>query len=65
MSNAGVQNRIFFLDLQGADWNWILTTNFNRCYLVGQAMAVRMKERGPRQDHQRLLEGRRISGTAL
>lgn len=46
VSNAGVQKRIFFLDLQEADWDWIVDTNLKGCYLVGQAVAARMKERG-------------------
>ena len=46
VSNAGVQKRIFFLDLQETDWDWIVDTNLKGCYLVGQAVAARMKERG-------------------
>ena len=46
VSNAGVQKRIFFLDLPEADWDWIVDTNLKGCYLVGQAVAARMKERG-------------------
>jgi 3-oxoacyl-[acyl-carrier protein] reductase len=45
VSNAGVQKRIFFLDFQEEDWDWILDTNLKGCYLVGQAVARRMKER--------------------
>jgi NAD(P)-dependent dehydrogenase (short-subunit alcohol dehydrogenase family) len=44
--NAGVQKRIFFLDLQENDWDWIVDTNLKGCFLVGQAVAARMKERG-------------------
>jgi NAD(P)-dependent dehydrogenase (short-subunit alcohol dehydrogenase family) len=44
--NAGVQKRIFFLDLQENDWDWIVDTNLKGCYLVGQAVAARMKEQG-------------------
>ena len=46
VSNAGVQKRVFFLDLQETDWDWILDTNLKGCFLVGQAVAARMKERG-------------------
>ena len=46
ISNAGVQKRVFFLDLEEADWDWIVDTNLKGCYLVGQAVAARMKERG-------------------
>jgi NAD(P)-dependent dehydrogenase (short-subunit alcohol dehydrogenase family) len=45
VSNAGVQKRIFFLDLPEADWDWIVDTNLKGCYLVGQTVARRMKER--------------------
>lgn len=45
VNNAGVQKRIFFLDLQESDWDWIVDTNLKGCYLVGQAVAARMKER--------------------
>jgi len=44
--NAGVQKRVFFLDLQEGEWDWIVDTNLKGCFLVGQAVAVRMKERG-------------------
>ena len=46
VSNAGVQKRIFFLDLAEEDWDWIVDTNLKGCYLVGQAVAARMKTRG-------------------
>jgi NAD(P)-dependent dehydrogenase (short-subunit alcohol dehydrogenase family) len=46
VSNAGVQKRIFFLDLAEEDWDWIVDTNLKGCYLVGQAVAARMKARG-------------------
>lgn len=46
VSNAGVQKRIFFLDLEEADWDWIVDTNLKGCFLVGQAVAARMKGRG-------------------
>ncbi len=46
VSNAGVQKRVFFLDFEERDWDWIITTNLKACYLVGQAVARRMKDRG-------------------
>ena len=46
VSNAGVQKRVFFLDLAEEDWDWIVDTNLKGCYLVGQAVAARMKTRG-------------------
>ena len=46
VSNAGVQKRIFFLDLAEEDWDWIVDTNLKGCYLVGRAVAARMKARG-------------------
>jgi NAD(P)-dependent dehydrogenase (short-subunit alcohol dehydrogenase family) len=46
VSNAGVQKRIFLLDLQEEDWDWIVGTNLKGCFLVGQAVAARMKARG-------------------
>lgn len=45
VNNAGVQKRVFFLDLEENDWDWILGVNLKGCYLVGQAVAARMKER--------------------
>ncbi len=46
VSNAGVQKRIFFVDFEEGDWDWIINTNLKACFLVGQAVARRMKERG-------------------
>ncbi len=46
VSNAGVQKRVFFLDFEERDWDWIIQTNLKACYLVGQAAARRMKDRG-------------------
>jgi 3-oxoacyl-[acyl-carrier protein] reductase len=43
--NAGVQKRVEFLDLAAADWDWILRTNLTGPFLVGQAVARRMKTR--------------------
>lgn len=43
--NAGVQKRIEFLELPEADWEWILRTNVTGPFLVGQAVARRMKPR--------------------
>ncbi len=45
VSNAGVVKRVPFLDMEESDWTWILRTNLTSCYLVGQAVARRMKER--------------------
>ena len=46
VNNAGVQKRVYFLDLEEADWDWILGVNLKGYFLVGQAVAVRMKARG-------------------
>lgn len=43
---AGVQKRVLFLDLQEDEWDWMLDTNLKGCFLVGQAVAERMKGRG-------------------
>jgi 3-oxoacyl-[acyl-carrier protein] reductase len=45
VNNAGVQKRVFFLDLQEKDWDWMLGVNLKGYYLVGQAVAARMKAR--------------------
>jgi len=46
VNNAGILKRVFFLDLEERDWDAILDVNLKGCYLVGQAVAVRMKPRG-------------------
>lgn len=46
VNNAGVQKRIYFLDLEEVDWDWILGVNLKGCYLVGKAVAARMKDHG-------------------
>jgi len=46
VNNAGVQRRVFFLDLEEADWDWMLGVNLKGYFLVGQAAAARMKPRG-------------------
>ncbi len=46
VNNAGVQRRVFFLDLEEADWSWMLDVNLKGYFLVGQAAARKMKERG-------------------
>jgi NAD(P)-dependent dehydrogenase (short-subunit alcohol dehydrogenase family) len=46
VNNAGVQKRVFFLDLAEEDWDWMLGVNLKGCFLVGQAVATRMKARG-------------------
>jgi 3-oxoacyl-[acyl-carrier protein] reductase len=46
VNNAGVQKRVLFVDLDEADWDWMLGVNLKGYYLVGQAVAARMKARG-------------------
>jgi NAD(P)-dependent dehydrogenase (short-subunit alcohol dehydrogenase family) len=46
VNNAGVQKRVYFLDLEEADWDWMLGVNLKGYFLVGQAVATRMKARG-------------------
>ncbi len=46
VNNAGVQKRVYFLDLEEADWDWMLGVNLKGYFLVGQAVATRMKLRG-------------------
>jgi len=46
VNNAGVQKRVYFLDLAEEDWDWMLDVNLKGCFLVGQAVAARMKARG-------------------
>ncbi len=46
VNNAGVQKRVYFLDLEEADWDWMLGVNLKGYFLVGQAVAARMKPRG-------------------
>jgi len=46
VNNAGILKRVFFLDLEERDWDAILDVNLKGCYLVGQAVAARMKPRG-------------------
>jgi NAD(P)-dependent dehydrogenase (short-subunit alcohol dehydrogenase family) len=46
VNNAGVQKRVYFLDLEEADWDWMLSVNLKGYFLVGQAVAVGMKSRG-------------------
>jgi 3-oxoacyl-[acyl-carrier protein] reductase len=45
VNNAGVQKRVFFVDLEEKDWDWMLGVNLKGYYLVGQAVANRMKVR--------------------
>jgi 3-oxoacyl-[acyl-carrier protein] reductase len=45
VNNAGVQKRVYFLDLEENDWDWMLGVNLKGYYLVGQAVAARMKAR--------------------
>jgi NAD(P)-dependent dehydrogenase (short-subunit alcohol dehydrogenase family) len=46
VNNAGVQKRVFFLDLAEEDWDWMLGVNLKGYFLVGQAVAAGMKPRG-------------------
>ena len=46
VNNAGVQKRVYFLDLGEEDWDWMLGVNLKGYFLVGQAVAIRMKARG-------------------
>lgn len=46
VANAGVQRRVFFLELEEGDWDWIVGTNLKGCFLVGQAVARTMRGRG-------------------
>jgi len=46
VNNAGVQKRVYFLDLEEADWDWMLGVNLKGYFLVGQAVSARMKVRG-------------------
>jgi len=46
VNNAGVQKRVYFLDLEEADWDWMLGVNLKGYFLVGQAVAAGMKARG-------------------
>ena len=45
VNNAGVQKRVFFLELAEKDWDRILGVNLKGSFLVGQAVAARMKVR--------------------
>jgi len=46
VNNAGILKRVPFLDLEERDWDAIIDVNLKGCYLVGQAVAARMKARG-------------------
>lgn len=46
INNAGVQKRVSFLELEEADWDWMQGVNLKGYFLVGQAVARRMKGRG-------------------
>lgn len=46
VNNAGVQKRVFFLDLAEEDWDWMLGVNLKGYFLVGQTVAAGMKPRG-------------------
>src|SRR5215510_13874784 len=46
VNNAGVLKRTPFLEIAEAEWDWILDTNLKGYFLVGQAVARHMVERG-------------------
>jgi gluconate 5-dehydrogenase len=46
VNNAGMQKRALFTDFAFEDWNTLLATNVTSAFLVGQAVARRMKSRG-------------------
>ena len=46
VNNAGVLKRTPFLELDEAEWDWVLDTNLKGYFLVGQAAARRMAARG-------------------
>jgi NAD(P)-dependent dehydrogenase (short-subunit alcohol dehydrogenase family) len=46
--NAGVLRRTPFLEIPEAEWDWVLDTNLKGCFLVSQAVARHMVERGIR-----------------
>jgi NAD(P)-dependent dehydrogenase (short-subunit alcohol dehydrogenase family) len=45
VNNAGVQKRVYFLDLADEDWDRMLGVNLKGYFLVGQAVATRMRAR--------------------
>ncbi len=45
VNNAGVQRRVWFLDLEEADWDWMLGVNLKGYFLVAQAVARTMRPR--------------------
>ena len=46
VNNAGVLKRTPFLELEEAEWDWVLNINLKGYFLVGQAVARRMAARG-------------------
>jgi NAD(P)-dependent dehydrogenase (short-subunit alcohol dehydrogenase family) len=46
VNNAGVLKRTPLLEIDEAEWDWILDTNLKGYFLVGQAVARHMVERG-------------------
>lgn len=46
VSNAGVLRRTPFLQIEESEWDWVLDTNLKGAFLVGQAVARHMVERG-------------------
>jgi len=56
VSNAGVQKRVFFLDLAEEDWDWIVDTN-SRAAISSAGRGRPHEGARMREDHQRLLRG--------
>jgi NAD(P)-dependent dehydrogenase (short-subunit alcohol dehydrogenase family) len=48
VNNAGIVRRTTFLDIPKEEWDAVLHTNVDGCFLVGQAVARRMVQRGIR-----------------
>jgi gluconate 5-dehydrogenase len=46
VNNAGMQRRAPFTEFTVEDWNALLATNITSAFLVGQQVAIRMKQRG-------------------
>jgi NAD(P)-dependent dehydrogenase (short-subunit alcohol dehydrogenase family) len=48
VNNAGVLKRTPFLEISKDEWDWVLHTDLDACFLMGQAVARRMVNRGIR-----------------
>jgi glucose 1-dehydrogenase len=46
VNNAGVLKRTPFLDIDDAEWDWMLDVNLRACFVVGQTVARRMVAQG-------------------